>query len=346
MMKFWKGNILLLIIMMGFTELSAQKDTLIMISGEILTGEIKLFDNGVVTIETSYSDSNFKIEGDKVVRISTVQQFVIITAHGDRYFGTITTSKNDPSIVLINDTEKGEVSESLEDILFLKKIDPTFWSRVDLLISIGYTLTKANDNEQFIGNLETGYVSSKFKSDLSFGIIRTFQENDDNSTRTSRTTGGLGFLIFVVKDWFAVARADLLQSSEQQLNLRAITKGGIGNYVVKTNRMNLGLAGGVAWNYEDYDNLTAKGRNSVEAFAALDYIIFDLGDLDLLTKVIAYPSLTESRRFRTDFSINIKYEFKRDFFINLGLTGNYDNQPAVGSSPTDYVLQTTFGWEL
>jgi len=332
--------------MMVNTELLAQQDTLIMISGEILIGEIKLFDNGVVTIETSYSDSNFKVEGDKVAQISTVQQFVIITAHGDRYFGTIATSKNDPSIVLINDTKKGDVEESLEDILFLKKIDSTFWSRVDFLISIGYTLAQANNNEQFIGNLETGYVSSEFKSDLNFSMIRTFQENDENTSRTSRTTGGLGFLIFVVKDWFAVARANLLQSSEQQLNLRAITQGGMGNYVVKTNRMNLGLAGGVAWIYEDYSNLTANGGNSVEAFAALEYNIFDLGDLDLLTKVSAYPSLTESGRFRTDFSFNIKYEFKRDFFINLGLTGNYDNQPAAGSPPTDYVLQTTFGWEL
>ncbi len=131
----------------------------------------------------------------------------------------------------------------------------------------------------------------------------------------------MGFLLFVVKDWFAVARANLLQSSEQQLNLRAITKGGVGNYVVKTNRMNLGLAG---WVQPGTMRIIAISQrmagNSAEAFVALEYNIFNLGDLDLLTKVIAYPSLTESGRFRTDFSFNIKYEFKRDFFINLGLS--------------------------
>ena len=189
-------------------------------------------------------------------------------------------------------------------------------------------------------------MSSTFKSDLSIGLIRTFQEDDDYSSKTSRSNGGLGFLFFIVKDWFAVARTDLLQSSEQQLNIRAITKGGVGNYVLKTNRMNLGLAGGAAWNYENYSELTDNDRNSAEAFAALEYNIFNLGDLDLLTKVVAYPSLTESKRFRTDFSFNMKYEFIRDFFINLGLTVNFDNQPAEGSSPYDYVFQTTFGWEL
>ena len=345
-MKIWKVSVLPLIIIMGYTELMAQQDTLIMVSGEILLGEIKLFDDGIVTIETSYSDSDFKVEGVEVEQISTSNQFVILTAQGNRYHGTLASDKENPSVVLINDTEKGITREQFEDILFLKEVDPTFWSRVDFLISIGYTLTKANNNQQFSGNLETGYVSSKFKSDLSIGAIRTFQEDDEYTSKTSRTSAGLGFLFFIVKDWFAVARTDLLQSSEQQLNLRAITKGGVGNYVVKTTRMNLGLAAGAAWNYENYSDVTATGRNSAEAFVALEYNIFNLGDLDLLTKAIAYPSLTESKRFRTDFSFNMKYEFKRDFFINLGLSVNYDNQPAEGSSPFDYVFQTTFGWEL
>jgi hypothetical protein len=345
-MRTWKVCVLLLIIIGGFAELKAQQDTIIMVSGEILLGEIKLYDNGIVTIETGYSDSDFKVEGDKVEQISTFHKYVILTAQGKRYYGSLASDKDNPSIVLINDAEKGRSKEQLKDILFLKKIDQTFWSRLDFLISIGYTLTKANNNQQFSGNLKTGYTSSKFKSDLSIGAIRTFQEDEEYTSRTSRTDAGLGFLFFVVKDWFAVARTDLLQSSEQQLNLRAITKGGIGNFVLKTNRMNLGLAGGAAWNYENYSQSTANDKNSAEAFAALEYNIFDIGDLDLLTKLVAYPSLTERKRFRTDFSFNMKYEFKRDFFINLGLDVNYDNQPAEGSSPFDYVLQTTFGWEL
>jgi hypothetical protein len=345
-MRTWKVSVLLMIIIAGFTELKAQQDTLIMVSGEILLGEIKLYDNGIVTIETGYSDSDFKVEGDKVEQISTFHKYVILTAQGKRYYGSLASDKDNPSIVLINDAEKGRSKEQLKDILFLKKIDQTFWSRLDFLISIGYTLTKANNNQQFSGNLNTGYTSSKFRTDLSISAIRTFQEDEEYTSRTSRTDAGLGFLFFVVKDWFAVARTDLLQSSEQQLNLRAITKGGIGNFVLKTNRMNLGLAGGAAWNYENYSGLTANDKNSAEAFAALEYNIFDIGDLDLLTKLVAYPSLTERKRFRTDFSFNMKYEFKRDFFINLGLDVNYDNQPAEGSSPFDYVFQTTFGWEL
>jgi putative salt-induced outer membrane protein YdiY len=176
--------------------------------------------------------------------------------------------------------------------------------------------------------------------------VRTIQTPDSTTIRTERTEGGLGFRFFIYRDWFALVATDLLQSTEQKLNLRSLTKGGIGNYIVNTNRMYFVLAGGAAWNYEDYNDPTISDRNSAEAFATVEYNIFDIGDLDLKTTLIGYPSLTESGRFRSDFSFDLKYEFPLDFFINLGFTLNYDNQPVEGASETDYVLQTTFGWEL
>jgi hypothetical protein len=55
-------TIIIIIIMMGVTALKAQQDSLIMNTGEILVGEVKGFNEGVLTIETGYSDSDFKVE--------------------------------------------------------------------------------------------------------------------------------------------------------------------------------------------------------------------------------------------------------------------------------------------
>lgn len=327
-------------------ELSAQYDTLIMNKGEILVGEIKSFDEGVVLIETNYSDSDFKVEWAKVVSISTDQKFMMISTEGDRYFGRLVSDKDNPAMVMITDEKAGNPVMNINEIVFFKEVDDTFWSRVELKLSAGYTMTKANNSHQLSGNFKTGYMSSNFRSDLSFGIIRSLQTSDDITTRISRTEGGLGFLFFIIKDWFAIARSDLLQSSEQKLNIRAITKGGAGHYIFKTNQMNLGAAVGVAWNYEDYNDPSISDRNSAEAFVALEYKIFKLGDLDLITRAVAYPSLTEKKRFRTDFNFNLEYEFEFDLFINLGFTLNYDNQPVEGASGNDYIFQTTIGWEL
>jgi hypothetical protein len=247
---------------------------------------------------------------------------------------------------MIEDEKAGFPIMKIDDIVFFKEVDDTFWKRLDLKLSAGYSLAQANNSHQFSGNLQSGYMSSTFASDLHAKAIRTIQTVDDVSAEVRRTEGGLGFLFFIFRDWFAVVRSDLLQSSEQKLNIRALTKGGSGYYVLKNNRMNLGCAAGIAWNYEDYSDPAARDRNSVEAFVAAEYLIFNLGDLDLLTKVIAYPSLTEKNRFRTDFDFKLEYEFDFDLFISLGFTLNYDNQPVEGASGSDYVLETTIGWEL
>ena len=58
-----------------------------------------------------------------------------------------------------------------------------------------------------------------------------------------------------------------------------------------------------------------------------------------------YPSITDPGRLRTDSNLDLKYELPMDFYINLGISFNYDNRPAEGASEIDYVFYTGFGWE-
>ena len=83
----------------------------------------------------------------------------------------------------------------------------------------------------------------------------------------------------------------------------------------------------------------------MEAYFGSELNMYDIGDLNLLTKASIYPSLTESGRWRVDFVFDAKYDLPLDFYIKLGINLNYDNQPVEGGSETDYVFQTGFGWE-
>lgn len=60
---------------------------------------------------------------------------------------------------------------------------------------------------------------------------------------------------------------------------------------------------------------------------------------------MAYPGITAKERFKSDFTLDTKYDLPYDFYIKIGLTINYDNRPAEGASELDYVFQTGFGWE-
>ncbi len=117
--------------------------------------------------------------------------------------------------------------------------------------------------------------------------------------------------------------------------------------MVNNHVQSLSVSGGVVWNIESYyEETTQSNKKSLETYAGLQYVIFNMGDLDINTSVYAYPSITEKGRFRSDFNFNLKYDFIADFFINLGFTYNFDNQPVAGAPKFDYVFETTIGWEL
>ena len=173
-------KIILLGIFLLATQVSfSQKDTLVMKSNEKVMGEIKQFDNGVIQIETAFSDKDFQVEYDKVIYIHTTRHFLIITTKGDRFYGSIKSERNDTSKVVIEEKTGGQVEVNLKDIVFFQEIEDNFWQRLDVELSVGYTLTKANNNQQFSGNFDLGYLSDKTKYNLYFGMIRSFQESDD-----------------------------------------------------------------------------------------------------------------------------------------------------------------------
>lgn len=351
--SFRKTLIALNFFFFGLSILHAQNDSIVFINNNYIVGEIKSLKQGIIQIETDYSDSDFKIEWDQIKYLKSDQVYLITMSKGDRYNGSVETVQIDPAKIIIHDIEDGDVAVDMMDIVFLKSVEQNFIGRLDILLSIGYTQTKANSNRQFSGKTEIGYLSNTFGFNANFDMVRSFQEETQDTTTvkitTKRTEAGAGLRAFIVKDWFALINTNLLQSTEMQLNLRAVTKGGFGNYFVNNQQMYFVAAAGAAWNYEDYsviDTTLTNPRSSAEAFIGLEYKIFDIGDLKLNTSVYAYPSLTESGRFRTDFNFDLRYEFAFDLFFGIGFIWNFDNKPAPGSTTTDYVFQTSVGWEL
>ncbi|OQX78479.1 MAG: hypothetical protein B6D61_05360 [Bacteroidetes bacterium 4484_249] len=135
-----------------------------------------------------------------------------------------------------------------------------------------------------------------------------------------------------------------LSNTEQKLDLRTVGKLGIGKYVIHNNHTYWGFEGGGTYNNENYWDKT-DDKESWEGYFGTELNMFDIGDLSLLTKAMAYPSITEAGRWRADFNFDMNYDLPLDFYIKLGFSLNYDNRPVEGASETDYVLHTGFGWE-
>ena len=320
----------------------AQIDTIKVNTGELLVGDMKGMKRGVVTIETAYSDSDFKIEWGKVIKVNSKGAFIVSLESGERIITTIRTKPSDSSIVVIYKDGK-EVNIAIADIVFIKGVDEGFIARLSASIDFGYSLTKANNLKQLSTRSSLGYLANNWSADASLEAVRSSQDNVES---TSRTDASATFSYFLWKGWFVYGSASFLQNDEQKLKLRSTPKVGIGNYLVQTNHMYWSLFIGTAWNNETYTDPTIPDRSSADATIGTELNLFDIGDLRFLTSLSVYKTISEGDRTRADYKLDLKYDLPLDFYIGLGYTLNYDSQPVEGASETDYVFQTSFGWEL
>jgi hypothetical protein len=317
-----------------------QIDTLILNNNNIIVGEIKSMDRGVIQIETDYSDSDFKIEWEKISSINTESHFFVTLEDGTKYFNTTLSSVNDSMVIVYIDPDQA-ISCQISKIVYLSSYKDRFLDRLSANIDVGFSLTAAKNLQQFTINSRIAYLAEKWSTDISFNSIRSTQDETDP---IERTEGEYNLRYVLPRRFYAIATASLLSDTEQKLELRSNTQLGLGNFIIRTNRSYWGTKLGVNRNIERYSSET-EDRNSWEGYFGTELNLFDVGDFSLLTIIMAYPSFTEKGRWRLDSNLDIKYDLPFDFYIKLGGSFNFDSQPAQGASELGYVLQTGIGWE-
>ena len=336
-----KKNLLISFCMLLGIATQAQKDSLVLKNGDVIVGEIKSMDKGVLTIETDYSKNDFTVEWSGIKEIYSKSHFLVTLKNGQRINGTVESAEAGKKII-INGDDGSKTETTLDEMVYLKGLKSDFWSRAYASIDVGLSFTKANNLKQYNVRSKFGYLADKWQFDLFYDDTRSSQ---DSVAETKRTEGGVAGKYFLQKDWYLAASVNFLSNTEQALNLRTTGKLGIGKYLVHTNKQYWGLGTGLSFNNESFTNGTA-GRSSLEGYFGSELNLFDIGDLSLLSNIWVYPSFTENGRWRTDFIFDAKYDLPLDFYIKVGFTLNYDNRPAVKGKETDYVLAFSVGWEL
>lgn len=306
----------------------------------MLIGEIKSLSTGVLTMETDYSDSDFKIEFDKVSEINVVRSYTIMLTGGRRRYGRLVT--DEPGKLRIVKADQTEEVVSLNEIVVLQEVESKFWKRFSGSIDFSYNLTRANNSNQFTIGGQAGFVGEKWILDFRFNLLRTAQDNVED---VERSDGAIDVTRILGRRWYLLANTNYLSNTEQALKSRISPTLGGGRFLAATNKLFWGAALGLTYNIEKYDD-PSLDKTSAELFLNTSLNMFDIRDFSLVSSLKIYPSLSERGRLRTDFELNTKYDLPLDFYIKLGVTVNYDNQPAVAGSDLDYVITSGFGWEF
>lgn len=332
----------LFLVLFSLHQAWGQKDSLVLTNENIIVGEVKGMKKGVVTIETDYSDSDFKIEWGKIKTINTKTEFLITTKSGDRFNGALRPKDSvEISIVKVKDTL---ASFPKEEIVFLREVKSSFLSKIKASLSVGYNYTKAEDLSEFSIRTLLGYRAKRWGLNAKYNDIRSSREDAEP---VERLEASLDYQFYLKHNWYTVTEISWLSNTEQNIKLRTLAKLGIGKYLIQTNSLYWGIQAGASYNNESFSVEQGEtNNNSGEAFFGTELNLYDIKDLSLLTQAVVYPSLTESGRWRFDYNLDIKYDLPLNFYIKLGITLNYDNQPVKDASETDYIFQTMVGWDF
>lgn len=323
-----------LISIWGYT----QNDTIQLKNNNVLAGEIKSISKGVLTFKTSYSDKDFKIKFHKVKGLVVQRKCLVILTRGRRRFGNIKTDNGGNIIIRLEDNSIE--SFNLDEVITLDEVDDNFWSRIKGSIDLGYNFTKANNNSQFTIGGNLNYVDKRW---LIEGDISVLNSRQDNADKTKRTDANLEFIRILPRKWYLLGNIPFLANTEQALEGRINPGVSFGKFLISTNKLYLGLSVGLTYNIEEYAD-ESLNKTSSEALLSTSFNMFDFEDINLKTDIKLYSSLSEKKRTRVDYDVTLKYDLPLDFYLKLGFTLNYDNQPAIAGNDIDYIFTSGFGW--
>lgn len=337
---------LLIFLMMSAAQVSFSQDTLLLPDNTSLYGKVSSLSKGVLKIETSYSENDFEVEWLEIKEIHTNTRFLIGLTGNVRLTGTLRTTG--AGTIIIRSDEEGDRVTSLEEVVYLQSLDNSFWSRLSAGVDVGLNFTKANNLRQFNARSNVSYRGDRWSISGKYDGLNSSQ---DSTESIKRRDYGATFQYFPKKKWYIYANMNWFSNTEQAIELRYSAKIGAGRNLIQNNRATWGFLLGLQPLNEQFSDGTTPDNQSTELFLGSEWNLFDTGDLSFLGSIFAYPSLTEEdditgeRRFRTDFTFDIKYNLPYDLYIKTGLTLNYDNE-AVAGNDTDYVWNLGFGWEL
>ncbi len=319
--------------------LYGQKDTLYFKNKEMMVGEVKSMSNNILIAETKYSDQDFKIEFDKVVKMILVNHYSIYLVDGSSFYGTLKSNKDNEVTISYGDTIQ---DVRISKIVSLNKIENGFWKHFTGSFDFGYNFAKTNNSQQLTFALQMNYISEKWIHTVKYDELNTVQDNVEDIQRIELD---LDTKKYYRDNWFFNSNFSYLSNTSQSIKGRYSPSFGMGNYLVRNNKLYFLVGGGLTYNIEKYYD-PSTDKNSFEGVFITQFNMFNVKDIDISTSVLMFPSLSEKGRFRTDIDFSFKYDLPFDFYIKSSVNGNFDNQPSQNAAKWDYVYSMGFGWKL
>jgi len=342
------GRIVLLVLSLSYAYplLAKRKDdVVVMTNGDKFTGEIKSLRYGELIFKSDYMKDSVHLDWKRVETLQSQDTFIVALSDGERLTGLIsragTPEGDGKAFKILAAGSAVEVRPS--EVVGIGQQEGIFWNQLTGSINYGFGFSSGNSSTNSSLGADVAFRNSKNSVQLDTSSQFDSQTNAEN---TNRFTFDSQYGRMLTRQWIAAGIYSLLNSNQQKLTLRSTYGGGGGRRLIQTDATSLILIGGAAYSHESYvpQPGTEPVRNNAEALLGITFSTFRFKTLNLNSRMLLFPSLTDPGRVRLSSQSNLRIELVRNFYWNFQLYENYDTRPPTDAPKNDLGVTTSLGW--
>jgi hypothetical protein len=321
---------------------ASKEDLLTLAGGDVLTGEIKGMERGMLNFKTDATGTvGFKME--YVDQLVSREFFQVQTQEGLRFFGTL-AEPSAPGLLRIQLLESA-MERPLADIYSITPIKQSFWAQINGKLSLGFSFTQATDVAELSFDGLAKHRNRKRLLQLSSNLLVSNPGRDNTSRRFDASAKVDRFF---KHRWVGSANLSGQKNDQLGIDWRVLISLNGGMNPIQTNHSELGFRVGLSANRE-WQSETGTGEYNLEGVLRGSFTLFSYVSpkTDITLSVDYFPSLTVGGRHRMESRVDLSRELVKDFFVALNLYDAFDSKPLSESQQTnDFSISTSLGWSF
>jgi putative salt-induced outer membrane protein YdiY len=321
---------------------AAKTDTVVLVNGDAITGEVKGLEFGRLRYSTD-SMGTVSIDWEDIVQVVSSQNLQVELTNGIRYFGTLSPTAGEYRVQI--DTAAGDRLVEAQDIVRITPIDTDerLLQRLDGSFSFGVQTQKSSEVTTSNLAADVSYRTRLFLVGLRLNSSVTDQPTEPTSARQSLR---VNYQRFRPNRWFTDWFSGWEKNDELGIAGRTSAGVAVGRYLTQTNTSQLSLTAGVQGARSDFVGADASTTEAEGRFE-IRYLHRNLvPESSLRFTSTVYPLIEDLSRYRAESDISLRREIFSDLFLDFSIGYSYISDPPTGAEKSDYTATTSLGYSF
>jgi putative salt-induced outer membrane protein len=326
-------------------------DTVVLSSGDRLTGTAVKLEGGKLTFKTAYADA-IAIAWDQVTSLTTSQPLVLPLPSAQKTLSVTSVERSSKNLIVATPTGPATLDAAEVTILrspadqkaYEASLRPGWAHAWAGAFNLSFALAHGNSQTASFGAGLT--VARPTRTDKTSLYATTLYNKDGHAgvTTANAASGGLRYDHNLNPKIFGFGSGDFSADALQNLDLRSILGGGLGWHSIAKPRQTLDLMGGLVWTHETY---SPGPTNSFAALVIGEQFSRKVGAASLFNEQASfYPDLQQSGQYQFSFDSTFNTRLGKLFNWQTTFSDRYTSFPPAGALSNDLILTTGLGVSL